>query len=74
MEGDDACQYNRKIVSFEDFGRFKLSERKYDDDSFNIYTARLNDLQGDTLHRAKLKWSKPQVLYVQGLSLLNICI
>lgn len=62
MEGiDDPCEYDRKIVSFQDLGRFKLTERKYNDDSLNIYTARLNDLREDTLRRAKLKWSKPPV-------------
>lgn len=58
MEDDDPCKYNRKIVSFKDFGRFKLSEKKYDDNSLNIYTARLNDLREDMIHKAKLKWSK----------------
>ncbi|XP_072748042.1 DNA polymerase delta subunit 2 isoform X2 [Anoplolepis gracilipes] len=56
MEDDDSCKYNRKIVSFKDFGRFKLSEKKYDDNSLNVYTARLNDLREDVLQRAKLKW------------------
>lgn len=63
MEGDESREYNRKIVSFKDFGRFKLSEKKYDDNSLNIYTARLNDLREDTLRRAKLKWSKSR-LYI----------
>lgn len=58
MEVDDSHEYDRKIVSFKDLGRFKLTERRYDDDSHNIYTARLNDLREDTLRRAKLKWSK----------------
>jgi len=58
MEDDNPREYKRKIVSFKDFGRFKLSERRYDDDCHNIYTARLNDLREDTLRRAKLKWSK----------------
>lgn len=67
MEIDDSSEYDRKIVSFKDLGRFKLTERRYNDDSLNIYTARLNDLREDTLRRAKLKWSKPR-LYTQNLS------
>jgi len=62
MEIDDSHEYNRKIVSFKDLGRFKLTERRYNDDSPNIYTARLNDLREDTLRKAKLKWSKLQHL------------
>jgi len=58
MEVDDSREYNRKIVSFKDLGRFKLTERRYNDNSLNVYTARLNDLREDTLRRAKLKWSK----------------
>lgn len=67
MEVDDPHEYDRKIVFFKDFGRFKLTERKYNDDSLNIYTARLNDLREDTLRRAKLKWRK-SCLCVQNLS------
>lgn len=58
MEVDDPHEYDRKIVSFTDFGRFKLKDKKYNDDSLNIYTARLNDLREDTLRRAKFKWRK----------------
>ncbi|EFN88256.1 DNA polymerase delta small subunit [Harpegnathos saltator] len=53
MECDE---YKRKVVSFNDFGRFKLLDRRYDNNSLNIYTARLNDLREDTLRKAKLKW------------------
>ncbi|XP_014480531.1 PREDICTED: DNA polymerase delta subunit 2-like [Dinoponera quadriceps] len=56
MECDELREYKRKVVAFKDFGRFKLLERRYDDNSFNIYTARLNDLREDTLRKAKLKW------------------
>lgn len=69
MELDDSHEYDRKIVVFKDLGRFKLTERKYDDDSLNIYTARLNNLREETLRRAKLKWSKPR-LCIQNLSTL----
>lgn len=73
MEVDDPHEYDRKIVFFKDLGRFKLTERKYDDDSLNIYTARLNDLREDTLRRAKLKWSKPR-LCTQNLFVLSTLI
>ncbi|CAL1686556.1 unnamed protein product [Lasius platythorax] len=69
MEGDESREYNRKIVSFKDFGRFKLSEKKYDDNSLNIYTARLNDLREDTLRRAKLKWTGYSYVEVSHLAL-----
>lgn len=69
MEVDDPSEYNRKIVSFQDFGRFKLTERKYNDDSLNIYTARLNDLREDTLRRAKLKWTDYPHIEVSRLTL-----
>lgn len=71
MEGDDSRKYNRKIVSFKDFGRFKLAEKKYDDTSLNIYTARLNDLREDTLHKAKLKWTNYSYTEVSCLVLEN---
>lgn len=60
------CKYNRKVVSFKDFGRFKLSERKYNDNILNVYTARLKDLREDTLRTAKLKWGKMH-LHVKDL-------
>ncbi|EGI60857.1 PREDICTED: DNA polymerase delta subunit 2-like isoform X1 [Acromyrmex echinatior] len=69
MEVDDSSEYDRKIVSFKDLGRFKLTERRYNDNSLNIYTARLNDLREDTLHRAKLKWTDYQHVEVSRLSL-----
>ncbi|XP_032673792.1 DNA polymerase delta small subunit-like [Odontomachus brunneus] len=56
MECDELREYKRKVVSFKDFDRFKLLERRYDNNSLNIYTARLNNLREDTLHKAKLKW------------------
>lgn len=65
MEDDNLCNYKRKIVSFKDFGRFKLSERRYDDNALNIYTARLKDLREDTLRKAKLKWSKSSCIFVK---------
>lgn len=71
MEGDDSRKYNRKIVSFKDFGRFKLAEKKYDDTSLNIYTARLNDLREDILHKAKLKWSKSYLYILKTFSCLS---
>jgi len=74
MEDDNPHEYKRKIVSFKDFGRFKLSERRYDDDCHNIYTARLNDLREDTLHRAKLKWSKSCFYMLKVCSYLSYII
>lgn len=71
MEVDDSHEYDRKIVSFKDLGRFKLTERRYDDDSHNIYTARLNDLREDTLRRAKLKWTDYSHVQVSQLALEN---
>lgn len=69
MEVDDSREYDRKIVSFRDLGRFKLAERRYDDDSLNIYTARLNDLREDTLRRAKQKWTDHPHVEVSRLTL-----
>ncbi|EFN73926.1 DNA polymerase delta subunit 2 [Camponotus floridanus] len=69
MEDNDSCKYNRKVVSFKDFGRFKLSEKKYDDNSLNIYTARLNDLREDMIHRAKLKWTNYSYIEISRLAL-----
>ncbi|XP_029171239.1 DNA polymerase delta subunit 2-like isoform X2 [Nylanderia fulva] len=69
MEGNESREYNRKIVSFKDFGRFKLSEKKYDDNSLNIYTARLNDLREDMLRKAKLKWTNYSYVEVSRLAL-----
>lgn len=69
MEDNDPCKYNRKVVSFKDFGRFKLSEKKYDDNSLNIYTARLNDLREDMKHRAKLKWTNYSYIEISRLAL-----
>ncbi|KAL0118236.1 hypothetical protein PUN28_009112 [Cardiocondyla obscurior] len=69
MEVKEPLEYDRKTVSFRDFGRFKLTDRKYDNDSLNIYTARLNDLRKDTLHRAKLKWNDHQYVEISRLSL-----
>ncbi|XP_028047859.2 DNA polymerase delta subunit 2 isoform X2 [Monomorium pharaonis] len=69
MEVDDPREYDRKIVSFQDLGRFKLTERKYNDDSLNIYTARLNDLREDTLRRAKLKWINHSHVEISRLTL-----
>ncbi|XP_050460366.1 DNA polymerase delta subunit 2-like [Cataglyphis hispanica] len=71
MEGDDSRKYNRKIVSFKDFGRFKLAEKKYDDTSLNVYTARLNDLRQDILHKAKLKWINYSYTEISHLVLEN---
>ncbi|XP_071649840.1 DNA polymerase delta subunit 2 [Temnothorax longispinosus] len=69
MEVDETHEYDRKIVFFRDLGRFKLTERKYDDDSLNIYTARLNDLREDTLRAAKLKWTDYSYVEVSRLTL-----
>ncbi|XP_011631379.1 DNA polymerase delta subunit 2-like [Pogonomyrmex barbatus] len=69
MKDDDSCEYHRKIVSFKDLSRFKLTERKYNDNSLNIYTARLNDLREDTLRRAKLNWSDHPYVEVSHLAL-----
>jgi len=74
MEIDDSREYNRKIVSFKDLGRFKLTEKRYNDDSLNVYTARLNDLREDTLRRAKLKWSKLHLPHTQNLSMCYLRI
>lgn len=63
------CNYKRKIVSFKDFGRFKLSDRKYDNNDLNVYTARLNDLREDTLRKAKLKWNNCTYVEVSRLDL-----
>lgn len=62
-------EYQRKIVSFKDFGRFKLLERRYDDNSPNIYKARLNDLREDTLRTARLKWTDHPYVEVSRLAL-----
>lgn len=75
IECDELREYKRKVVSFKDLSRFKLVDRRYDDNSLNIYTARLNDLREDTLRKAKLKWGK-SYLYAQVLffGLTDICI
>lgn len=71
MECDELREYKRKVVSFKDFGRFKLLERRYNNNSLNIYTARLNDLREDTLRKAKLKWGK-SYLHTLNFSQFNI--
>lgn len=58
MEDNDLQNYNRKILSFKDFGRFKMPERTYNNESCNIYTARLNDLREEILMKAKFKWGE----------------
>lgn len=73
IEYNELREYKRKVVYFKDFDRFKLLERKYDNNSLNIYTARLNDLRKEILRKARLKWGKSYI-YTDILSQFNVCL
>ncbi|XP_011866402.1 PREDICTED: DNA polymerase delta subunit 2-like [Vollenhovia emeryi] len=69
MEVDEPREYERKVVTFRDHGRFKLTAREYNGNSLNVYTARLNDLREDTLRRARRKWIDYPYVEVSRLTL-----
>lgn len=58
MEVHSPLLYRRKSFKFEDYSKFKISSKNFDQQYFHIYNERLKALNDHLLQKAKAKWGK----------------
>ncbi|KZC11620.1 PREDICTED: DNA polymerase delta small subunit-like [Dufourea novaeangliae] len=67
MEIHSPVAYNRESLEFEDFKKFELSSKNFEEQYSSIYVARLTALRYHLLQKVKVKWAQYEVVTLSEL-------
>ncbi|KAK0095421.1 hypothetical protein PV326_008410 [Microctonus aethiopoides] len=71
MENQIISKFKRECIDINDYERFKIAQRSFDKQYFNIYKARLKALKEVLIEKAKQKWARHKILQISELSEVN---
>ncbi|KOC60145.1 DNA polymerase delta small subunit [Habropoda laboriosa] len=71
MEAHSPLVYRRKLFKFEDFEKFKISLKHFEQQYSDIYISRLRALKDHVLQKAKLKWTSNEIVTISELAERN---
>ncbi|CAK9803682.1 DNA polymerase delta subunit 2 [Anthophora plagiata] len=64
MEAHSPLIYRRKLFKYENFEKFKISQRRFEQQYSSIYIARLRALKDHVLQKAKIKWTSNEAVTI----------
>ncbi|XP_076657741.1 DNA polymerase delta subunit 2 isoform X2 [Halictus rubicundus] len=67
MEFRSPPTYHRKLCKLEDFNKFKICSKNFDEQYNRIYSARLRTLKDHLFQNAKAKWAQHEVVTLSEL-------